>query len=194
MKLMYTPKSHYARKDRILIDALGLSVDLIDAGNVAEQDPAIFAHNPLMKVPTLIDGDQVVYESDHIAAYLVRKFDPTDRFAVLTTEPDQLNLRAVMNGVMAAEVELVMAERTGIDTGQYRRFDKFRATVHQGLAWLEEHSGKLPSEPSYNGFHLVCLWDHLVLYDMFELPEGKLSQRVAEWSKLPYVANSAPFE
>ena len=194
MQLIYTPKSHYARKDRILIDALDLDVELVDAGNVAEQDPAIFAHNPLMKVPTLIDGTQVVYESDHIAAYLVRQYDPQDRYAVLSSEPDQLNLRAVMNGVMAAEVELVMAGRTGIDTSQYRRFDKFRATVQQGLAWLEAHIEDLPKAPTYNGFHLVCLWDHLVLYDMFDLPNGQLSQRVNELSSLPYVANSAPVD
>ncbi|WP_223788244.1 glutathione S-transferase family protein [Marinicella meishanensis] len=194
MQLIYTPKSHYARKDRILIDALGLEVELVDAGNVAEQDPAIFAHNPLMKVPTLIDGEQVVYESDHIAAYLVRQFDPQDRFAVLTTDPDQLNLRAVMNGVMAAEVELVMAERTGIDTRQYDRFEKFRTTVQQGLQWLEQQVDGLSSQPTYNGFHLVCLWDHLVLYDMFDLPSGQLSQRVAELSSLPYVANSVPVD
>lgn len=192
LKLHYTPKSHYARKDRILIDGLDLDVELIDAGNVADQDPEIFANNPLMKVPTLLDGDHVIFESDHIAEYLVRKHDPTDRFAVLSTDPTQKNLQAVLNGVMAAEVELIMAERTGIDTHQYTRFDKFRSTVIQGLQWLESHADDFSIEADYRGFHLVCLWDHLVLYEMFELNFDRLNAQVKSISDLDFVAKSRP--
>ncbi len=192
MKLYYTPKSHYARKDRILIDALQLEVELIDAGNVAEQDPTIFANNPLMKVPTLLEGDLLVFESDHIAEYLTREHDQTDRFDVLTTDPEQKNLQAVLNGVMAAEVELIMAERTGIDPNKYARHDKFRSTVIQGLQWLEDHADDFSDEPDYRGFHLVCMWDHLADYQMFALDYPKLKQRVAERNQLNFVASSRP--
>ena len=36
MKLYYTPRSHFARKVRILAAALKLDFELIDVGNVAE--------------------------------------------------------------------------------------------------------------------------------------------------------------
>jgi len=194
MKLHYTPKSHYARKGRILIDALELDVELLDAGNVADQNPELFAGNPLMKVPTLITGQgEAIFESDHIAAYLVRQFDPSDRFQVLTTDLNALNVRAVMNGVMAAEVELVMAERTGIDAGKYRRYDKFRNTVDQGLAWLEARANCFADTVDYAGFHLVCLWDHLVLYQMFALPYPRLQTEVQRLSEIEFVNKSAPF-
>ncbi|GJM06123.1 MAG: hypothetical protein DHS20C09_21190 [marine bacterium B5-7] len=192
MKLYYTPKSHFARKNRILIDALSLDVDLVDAGNVADSSPEIFAHNPMMKVPTLVDGDQLIFESDHIAAYLVRNFAAGDTFQVLTTDSDQLNVKAVLNGVMTAEVELIMAERTGINTQKYPRFDKFRTTVTQGLDWLEKHAELLTGQPTYAGFHLVCLWDHLVLYEMFPLNYPQLQSHVKALSKLRYVAQSSP--
>ena len=194
MKLHYTPKSHYARKDRILIDALGLDVELLDAGNVADQDPELFAGNPLMKVPTLITGEgQPVFESDHIAEYLVRQYDPNDRYQVLTTDLNTLNTRAVMNGVMAAEVELVMAERTGIEAGKYQRYEKFRNTVDHGLVWLEQRASWFENKVDYAGFHLVCLWDHLVLYQMFALPYPRLQAEVERLSEIDFVNKSAPF-
>src|SRR5690606_23363069 len=108
MQLLYTPRSHFSRKVRILLHAYGLAHKLVDAGRVEARDPSAFGPNPLMKVPTLIDGDAVVMDSDQIAAYLVRH-DPRDRYRVLTTELDALNARAVLNGTMAAEVELLLA-------------------------------------------------------------------------------------
>ncbi|MFC3192695.1 glutathione S-transferase family protein [Marinicella sediminis] len=194
MKLHYTPKSHFARKNRILIDALGLSVELVDVGNVATHNPDLFAGNPLMKVPTLItDNGQAIFESDHIADYLVRQHDCKDRFQVLTNDTDMLNARAVMNGVMTAEVELVMADRTGIDANKYQRYDKFRLTVDQGMQWLENHATLFAAEPNYTGFHLVSLWDHLVLYQMFDLPYPHLQAHVERLSEIKFVNKSAPF-
>ena len=75
MQLIYTPRSHFSRKVRILLAALGLEAELIDAGNVAEAEPAAFGANPLMKVPTLVDEGRAVFDSDHIAAYLVHRHD-----------------------------------------------------------------------------------------------------------------------
>ncbi len=187
MKLHYTPKSHFARKVRILIDALEIDVELIDAGNVADSSLEVFVNNPLMKVPTLVDGDLVIFDSDYIAQYVVKKINPEDAFNVLIEDCHQLNARAVINGVMMAEVELIMAERTGIDVQAYTRFDKFKTTVNQGLEWLERHA-----EPSYADFHLICLWDHLVLYDMFTLDYPRLQSRVAQLSMVDYVAKSSP--
>ena len=67
MKLTYTPKSHFARKVRILLDAWGAAVDLVDVGNVAES-ANIFAGNPLMMVPALTDGEVTVFEPEMTAA------------------------------------------------------------------------------------------------------------------------------
>jgi glutathione S-transferase len=79
-----------------LLDALGVEVELPDAGNVADASPAPYGPNPLMNVPTLVDGTRPIFDSDHMAAYLVRKLDPADRFEVLTTDTYALRARAVL--------------------------------------------------------------------------------------------------
>lgn len=191
MKLIYTPRSHFTRKVRILLAALGIEVELVDIVNAGSDDPAVFGPNPLMKVPVLVDGECAVYESDHIAAYLVRRHDPDDRFGVLATDPDQLNARAVMNGVMALEVELVLAGRSGMDTAQ-PRFDKMRAGIAQGLAWLDARHDLFPDAPSYLGFHLVSMWEHLALYGLMDRDHPRLRERVAAYVQWPYVAASRP--
>ncbi len=189
--LYYTPRSHFSRKVRILLDALACPVELVDAGNVADADPAAFGGNPLMRVPTLVDGDTWLVDSDHIAAYLVRKLAPADPFGVLTSDATALNLRAVMNGVMSAEVDVILTERTGGDTAG-ARYAKASAAIRGGLAWLETSASAFPDAPSYAGFHLVCMWDHLRLYDTTALTYPGLERVVTRLSELPYVATSAP--
>lgn len=178
LKLFYTPKSHFSRKVRILVDALNIKLKLVDVGNVADSSSEIFGANPLMKVPTLIDesADEkiTVFDSDHIAQYIVRKFDSNDTFNVLTSDPKILNARAVMNGVMSAEVELILAQRTGIDTTQYQRFAKIKNSIIQGMDWLENHclennEGIFSAQATYLEFHLIAMWDHLKLYNVIDL-------------------------
>lgn len=191
MQLVYTPRSHFSRKVRLLLAGLGLDAELVDAGDAAGRDPAAFGPNPLLKVPTLIDGERVLFDSDHIAAYLVRRRDPGDRFAVLSSDPDVLNARAVLNGIMALEVELILAARTGLDTA-HPRFSKMRESIVRGLDWLEAHAGVFGDAPSYLAFHLVALWDHLAFYGLVDLGHPRLRARVAACSSLGYVAASRP--
>jgi glutathione S-transferase len=192
MQLHYTPRSHFSRKVRLVLAALGLEATLVDVGNVADARAA-FGPNPLLKVPTLVDGDLVLFDSDHIARHLARRHDPGDRLGVLDERATVLNARAVMNGAMAADVELVLAARAGIDTGASVRFDKLRATIDGALAWLEANAGVFPDAPSYAGFHLVSLWDHLVLYDLRPLHAYPRLRAIAgRLDALPEVAASRP--
>ncbi len=190
MKLYYTPKSHFARKLRILIDAWGIDVELIDVGDVANSDS--FGGNPLMKVPALVDGKRCVIDSDNIAQYLTRKYDVQDKYKVLTNDVNALNTRAVMNGIMSTEVEILLAKRTGIDIIKYKRFDKMIDSINSGLQWLEQNASIFSSKPTYLGFHLVCMWDHLELYAPIELNYPKLQKHVVELSNLSYVVSTLP--
>lgn len=190
MTLYYTPRSHFSRKVRIVADAAGIPLDCVDVGDVGAA--AAFGDNPLMKVPALATDVGVLFDADHIAAWLTRRHDPSDWYGVLTTDATVLNLRAVMNGVMAAEVEVILAQRSGIETAGLARFDKLHATIRGGLDWLEAHVADFPAGPTYAGFHLVCLWDHLALYGLVDLAHPGLAARVAALSALPYVARSAP--
>ena len=191
MQLYYTPRSHFSRKVRILLDAWQMPVELIDVGDVS--DRSAFGANPLMKVPTLVDGETWLIDSDHIARYLVRIYQPQDDFSVLDESVSTLNFRAVMNGIMAAEVEWLLARRPGIPTDLYRRFDKILDSMRQGMAWLERNAAQFPSKPSYSGFHLVCLWDHLACYQTLDLtPYSNLAELCGLLSQNDFVNKSIP--
>lgn len=192
LRLFSTPRSHFSRKVRLLLGGLDIPVELVDVGNVAEANAAIFGANPLMKVPTLMDGDRTIFDSDHIAQYVVRTHDQTDRFRVLTTDTDELNVRAVMNGIMATEVELILAARTGMDTKAFRRFDKMRDSIAASLDWLDKHAHVFPSEPTYLGFHLTSLWDHLAFYQVCALDFPHLRACAERWNHLSFVAATRP--
>lgn len=192
MQLYYTPTSHFARKLRILAKALALPMEFIDVGNVADNKADLFGPNPLMKVPSLVDGEQIVFESDHIAQYLVRHYAAEDRYRVLTDDVKVLNARAVMNGVMAGEVELLLAARTGLDTANLPRFIKIRQSMLASLSWLEQHVEIFKNADDYSAFHLVCMWDHLVFYKSLPLDFPVLEACVNRISALDYIAASAP--
>jgi len=192
MKLLYTPRSHFSRKVRILLDAWREPVELVDAGNVADNVVSAFGGSPLMTVPALVDEGALVLDSDHIAQYLVRKRGGPDELEVLTTDRGVLNVRSVLNGIMAAEVEVILAERTGIDVAAHRRFQKKLDVIRGGLDWLEARAQVFSGEPSYVGFHLVAMWDHLVLYRLVEPAHPALGAHVTRLSALHFVAKSAP--
>ena len=193
MKLLATPKSHFSRKIRLLLDHLKLPYELVDVGDVSSPDSSLFDGNPAMGVPVLEDGDIWMVESDHIASYLVRTYDPHDRFDVLTDSVELLNLRAVMNNIMANEVKLILAERGGLDPGPHAYFQKALKSIELGLSWLEARSSLLKSEnPGYAEFHFICLWEHLELYQLTELNYPKLRETAVQLAQLPTVRKSTP--
>lgn len=191
LQLIYTPRSHFARKVRLLLAGLGLEADLIDAGNAAGADPRSFGPNPLLKVPTLVDDGRPVFESEHIAQHLVRTRDPADRFDVLTGDIDVLNARAVLNGIMALEVELILGARSGLDTAQ-PRFAKMRDAITGSLAWLEANARVFDRPASYLGFHLLAMRDHVALYDLVPLDFPHLQRHADAIAALPFAAASQP--
>ena len=190
MKLFYTPRSHFARKVRILAAALDVDLDLVDVGNVGDSED--FADNPLMAVPAVVDGDRSIIDSDHIASYIA---GDDDAFKVRTRDAQHLNARAVMNGVMSAEVEVLLARRSGIDVDKYARFEKKRETIRHGLGWLEERAAIFDGPPHYAHFHLVAMWDHIMLHHetlQVDLDHPALRANTGRTNALDFVVQSRP--
>lgn len=193
MRLYATPLSHYSRKVRLLLDHYRIEYELVSPGNVAGDDAARFGNNPVMKVPVLEDGDVWLLESDHIAQYVVRKCDPGDRYRVLASNPETLNLRAVMNSIMQEEVKLILAARTGIETADLPFFSKARLAIENGLDWLEARADRFDAaSPGYLEFHLVSLLDHLDHYGLMPHEYPALHEIVGSVSESEIVARSSP--
>lgn len=191
--LYATPLSHFSRKVRLLLDSFQLTYQFVDVGNVAQSDQQVFGNNPLMKVPALTDGERWFIESDHIAQYLVRTYDPQDRFRVCEKDWSRLNMRAVMNGIMQEEVKLILAERTGVPVQDYSFFRKTRQAIIQGLEWLEQHASEFDSlQPGYLEFHLVCLLEHLMYYKIVDLHTPQLQKICEQLAKNKTIHQTSP--
>lgn len=194
MQLVATPTSHFARKVRLLLDHYGLEYTLVDAGNVAEFSEDKFSGNPLMLVPVLVDEDLTLFDSDNIAAYLVHKHDPHDRYGVLTTDVAALNARAVLNGMMLAEARLVLGERTGLKTNNQPFFDKSRAVFAKGFEWLNANLDLFNADkPGYLDFHLISSFDHMECFDLARPDQpGLISLRDALRARAKISASAPP--
>lgn len=72
MKLYYHPASPFARKPRIVASMLGieLETEMVDLFAGKGQTPEFLRLNPQGKVPTLVDGDFSLWESNAIVQYL----------------------------------------------------------------------------------------------------------------------------
>ena len=213
-RLHGTPLSHFTRKLRILLAEFGVEFDLVPAPNgVLATDAAGFGDNPLMRVPTLVHDGETLIESDHIARYLVRTYDPDDRFGVRSERTADLNRLAMANGVMANEVVLILAKRGGLaDLERVVYFQKLALGIDNGLAWLDAHTD--PDAPGfdYRDIATICMWQHVVHYAIAtgleravsgarSAPEGerglidrypRIAARVARFADRPSVANTAP--
>lgn len=193
MKLFASPATHFGRKVRLLLDHLELDYELTMIANVAVVQADELNGNPMRAVPVLEDGDLTLFESDHIAQHIVRTYAPEDTYDVLTTEPETLNIRAVLNGNMSNEVKLVMGARTGIDIDGKPYFDKARACLEGGMRWLEARADAFGREKlSYLDFHLVSSWDHLVAYEVIPMDYPALAAKVEKISQSEVVRQTLP--
>ena len=193
MKLHGTPLSHFTRKLRILAAELDIPIELAWERTVMATTPEAFANNPLLRVPTLVDGDITIIESDHIARYLVGRHDPVDRLGVRSERVEDMNRLAVINGVMANEVTPILAKRGGLEVAGVVYFDKLLASIDSGLAWLDRTIE--PDAPGfdYRDLTLVCAWQHLVHYGLRPLDRyTRIAARVARFAERPSVASTTP--
>lgn len=109
MKLLYTPRSPYARKVRIVAIEKGIELELVSE-DLVNKSPGMVKANPLGKIPTLIlDNGQTIFDSPVICEYLdnIRPrpaFIPNDPQKHLTV----LTLTAAADGLMDVTVAMFM--------------------------------------------------------------------------------------
>jgi glutathione S-transferase len=194
-RLHGTPLSHFTRKARILLAELAVDHDFVRVGGVLGGAPADYADNPLMRVPTLVHEGRTLIDSDHIARYLVSRFDPADRLRVRGEDVDGLNRLAVANGIMANEVVLILAKRGGlVDLDGVAYFRKLRAAMESGLGWLDARVDPDADGFDYGDVAAICMWQHVRHYalvpDLERYP--RLAARVDRFATRPSVASTTP--
>jgi glutathione S-transferase len=194
-RLFGTPLSHFTRKIRILLAELGVQFDFVRAPSILEMSTSPYGGNPLLRVPTLVDGGATVIESDHIARYVVGKYDPADRFAVRSDRVEDLNRLAVVNGIMDNEVVLILAKRGGFaDLEGVAYFRKLATAIDGGLAWVDSHTDPDDAAFDYGDIVTICMWQHVMHYKMVQGLDGhrRIAGRVARFAERPSVAGTTP--
>jgi len=195
LQLYGTLLSHFTRKIRILLHELGVPFELVRTPNLLESSAPSYGANPLMRIPTLVDGGTTMIESDHIARYLVEKFDPADRFSVRAPGVAALNRLAVLNGIMAHEVTLILAQRGGLeDLDGVVYFRKLMRSITSGLMWLDRELDPDAEGFDYIDIVTICLWDHLVHYKLVPGLDDhpRVKARAARFAERAAVAHTTP--
>ena len=190
-----TPLSHFTRKIRILLAELDVPFDFVRATSVLSTSSASYGHNPLLRVPSLVDGGETLIESDHIARHLVAKHDPADRFGVCSERVDDLNRLAVVNGIMDNEVVLILARRGGLaDVESVAYFRKLATAIDAGLAWLDGHTPPEDVSFDYRDIVTICMWQHVQHYGMVKGLDAypRVASRVARFAERASVAETTP--
>jgi glutathione S-transferase len=195
LKLYGTPRSHFTRKVRILLGELELPFELSEPPSLLAATATTYGDNPVLRVPTLVDGDQLVIDSDHIARHIVDRYDPGDRFGVRSAAVADGNRLAVINGIMANEVTLILAKRGGLeDLSVSSYFGKLVAAIEHGLAWLDRETDPDAAGFDYRDIALVCMWQHVGFYQLVGGLEQhqRVAARVARFAARPSVASTVP--
>lgn len=80
MQLHYHPLSGHSHRARLFLSLIGADYELVlvDIKSAEHKSDAFLALNPFGQIPVLVDGLNVVADSNSILVYLAKKFGRTD--------------------------------------------------------------------------------------------------------------------
>ena len=195
MKLLYTKRSPYARKVRVMALEKKIPLELIDEDLINKSDRLKEA-NPLGKIPTLIlDNGQTLADSPVICEYLDELkpnpvFIPKDkehRFRVL-------HLAAIADGLMDAAVAGYMEKNRHPENFHAAFIKTQEDAISRGFDFFEKNLKELEkfslapvavaSAIGYINFRLPHLGPHV--------KHPKLAEWFEEFSKRPSLMETKP--
>jgi glutathione S-transferase len=192
MKLLYTKRSPYARKVRVIALEKNIPLDLIDE-DLQKKSQRLLDANPLGKVPTLVlDNGVTVFDSPVICQYLDGLDDKVimiPREAALRTEV--LKWEAFADDLMTAAINLYM-EKIRHPQDFHKDFcTALEANIRSSYGYIEKNLSKLQE------FNLAPVAVASAIgYIHFRLPhlkaQGPLLQCFEEISQRPSMAQTIP--
>ena len=173
MKIIGSEYSPFVRMTRAVAISLGLDFDLMDTGSFVNMSPEnkalIETHNPLMKVPVLLDGEKVVIDSRIIISYMIKRGQGQGKaipFDVPLSDEVE-NLITIINGITdAGVIRFIMGSTTDISMDEgymLRSLQRMKA----GMDYLE-HSDDLGSDFGLPEICLICMLDWFNKRDVFD--------------------------
>ena len=176
MKLLYTKRSPFARKARIIALEKAIPMELVDE-DLQNKSPLLLKMNPLGKVPTLIlDNGETVFDSPVICQYLddlnnasiMIPKDPKKRIEVLKWE-------AFADDLMVAAINMYM-EKVRHPSDFHQKFVAAQEdNIKNAYAYIEKNVDQLKE------FNLASVAvASAISYVQFRLPQFKVEGKLAQ--------------
>lgn len=192
MKLLYTKRSPYARKVRVIALEKNIPLDLVDE-DLQKKSQRLLDANPLGKVPTLIlDNGTTVFDSPVICQYLDSLNDKVIMIPQsLSQRVEVLKWEAFADDLMTVAINLYM-EKIRHPHDFHKDFTAaLEANIRLAYGYIEKN---LPKLKEFNLAPIAVV--SAIGYIHFRLPhlkvQGALSQWFEEVSKRPSLAQTIP--
>jgi len=172
MKLIGSSTSPYVRRIRLLLADAGQGYEFRDLNIYGEDRDELRRRNPTLRIPVLCDGDEVIYDSRVIFRYLQQKL------GLPAIGWEQENLLTIIDGANESMVALLLAQRSGFDTGEDRLFFNLqRERVDKTLETLEQ----AVDGDAFAAWH----YPSICLYSMFD---WALFRGLVDAARYPHLA------
>lgn len=169
VRIIGRSSSHFTRVALIFAHELGVPFELVPIYDLTVVDPAVYAGNPALKLPTLERAGSQVFGAENICRALVDLSDGKKR----VVWPEELradvsrNAQEMVWHCMAAQVQLIFGTVVGKLPADNVYFAKGRTGFEGALRWLDNNLADalsaLPSPRDVSLFEvtLFCLLEHL---------------------------------
>jgi len=192
MKLLYTKRSPYARKAKVIALEKNIPLEYVDE-NLQKKSPQLLDANPLGKVPTLIlDDGSTVFDSPVICQYLDGLSDKAVMIPREANEQiDVLKWEAFADDLMSAAINLYM-EKARHPNDFHKDFTAtLENNIKSAYGYIEKNLPKLKK------FNLASVAVASAIgYIHFRLPHLKTHGAVLQWfeeiSRRPSMAQTVP--
>lgn len=167
--------SPYVRKIRLLLH--GTPYELREVNYMEKTgNEYLKSINPVNKLPVLIDGEKVIFDSRVIFNYLTKK----NKWKEFTVEEE--NILTAIDGAMDSSIGLFQLRRGGLDLNIYNTYiERQKDRVPHILNYLTPWVSSLDEKnPSHWNFLTMSLYSYLYwvefrgLYDLSVHPELKM--------------------
>lgn len=174
LNFYYTLRSPYARKVRILLAEMGTEHQKNEISPGSMETGSLFGEEyeslvPNMRVPGIRDGDEIIFESNFILAYLLEKYpmtEPTGDHPTLATAmvrkshqwQDNMVL-VTIETLLDSAINLAFLKRFDVDVEKVPYLRREQARCQSCLDWLEARAtpeGFIPGVFSIADLNLMC--------------------------------------
>jgi glutathione S-transferase len=196
MKLSYSGASPYVRKAMACAILRGIDGQLSDLG-LKTADPALAAHNPLAKIPTLVTADgMALYDSPVICEYLDSVGTAPKLFpAAGPARWKALQLQALGDGILDASQPRRREIALPQDDGRKEYIATQRSKVERALDRLEAEADQLGPLATIGDVTVACALGYLdfrYANEPWRAGHPKLEAWYAKVLAMPALAKTMP--